>query len=187
MIQRLKKIVLFLTMVIPFACSTTPEIEPETKEEANPVVPTKPQPSLQINDEALNAIYPHYLKLTEALVEARSGDAKISASNIERGAEEVKAGASLQRYARQMLVASSLEGQRMAYSKLSNEFIAMVKKAGVKNGALYTAFCPMANNNEGANWLSWSKEIRNPYFGKEMLSCGSVEETIGEETTKGKL
>jgi hypothetical protein len=45
-------------------------------------------------------------------------------------------------------------------------------------GSVYVAYCPMANNNEGANWLSNDKEIKNPYFGDKMLRCGSVMETI---------
>jgi Cu(I)/Ag(I) efflux system membrane fusion protein len=36
----------------------------------------------------------------------------------------------------------------------------------------------MANNNVGAYWLSKEREIRNPYFGKEMLDCGSVTDEI---------
>jgi hypothetical protein len=36
----------------------------------------------------------------------------------------------------------------------------------------------MANNNTGAYWLSDSKEIRNPYLGNEMLTCGKVKETV---------
>jgi Cu(I)/Ag(I) efflux system membrane fusion protein len=35
----------------------------------------------------------------------------------------------------------------------------------------------MAFDNKGAFWLSEIEEIRNPYFGKEMLSCGEVIET----------
>ena len=36
----------------------------------------------------------------------------------------------------------------------------------------------MANDNQGAYWLSATKEIRNPYFGKQMLNCGSTEEVF---------
>jgi membrane fusion protein, copper/silver efflux system len=36
----------------------------------------------------------------------------------------------------------------------------------------------MADSNKGADWLSLEKEIRNPYYGDAMLSCGSVERTI---------
>lgn len=43
---------------------------------------------------------------------------------------------------------------------------------------MYYAFCSMANNNNGAYWLSESEEIRNPYYGADMLSCGKTVETI---------
>lgn len=43
---------------------------------------------------------------------------------------------------------------------------------------MYYAFCSMADNNNGAYWLSESEEIKNPYYGSDMLSCGSVMEEI---------
>ena len=36
----------------------------------------------------------------------------------------------------------------------------------------------MANDNNGADWLSSEEEIRNPYFGDKMLTCGLVKTTI---------
>jgi hypothetical protein len=32
----------------------------------------------------------------------------------------------------------------------------------------------MYNNGKGGNWLSLEEEINNPYFGKQMLHCGST-------------
>lgn len=43
---------------------------------------------------------------------------------------------------------------------------------------LYQTHCPMYNNKKGAIWLSETKEIKNPYYGKEMLTCGTVKEEI---------
>lgn len=42
----------------------------------------------------------------------------------------------------------------------------------------YYQFCPMANGGKGANWLSKENEVKNPYYGSEMLTCGKVVETI---------
>lgn len=39
---------------------------------------------------------------------------------------------------------------------------------------LYYQYCPM----QDANWLSKDKTIKNPYYGSQMLSCGSTVETI---------
>ncbi|MDT0651042.1 efflux RND transporter periplasmic adaptor subunit, partial [Zunongwangia sp. F297] len=38
--------------------------------------------------------------------------------------------------------------------------------------------CPMANNNKGAFWLSTNKEIRNPYYGEQMMTCGSTIDSL---------
>ena len=43
---------------------------------------------------------------------------------------------------------------------------------------LYVQKCPMANSNKGAIWISTEKEIKNPYYGDAMLTCGSVIEII---------
>jgi len=36
----------------------------------------------------------------------------------------------------------------------------------------------MFNDGKGANWLSESKAISNPYLGKSMLNCGTVKKEI---------
>ena len=43
---------------------------------------------------------------------------------------------------------------------------------------LYEAYCPMANNNEGAIWISSKEEISNPYMGSSMPKCGKVNRVI---------
>jgi len=43
---------------------------------------------------------------------------------------------------------------------------------------LYKDFCPMYNDGKGAFWLSETKKISNPYFGKSMSTCGVVKEEM---------
>ena len=43
---------------------------------------------------------------------------------------------------------------------------------------IYIQHCPMANNDKGADWISLEKEILNPFFGKTMLKCGFITDTI---------
>ena len=35
------------------------------------------------------------------------------------------------------------------------------------------AFCPMYNNNRGGKWVQKKGTLANPYFGSQMLTCGS--------------
>jgi len=43
---------------------------------------------------------------------------------------------------------------------------------------VYYQFCPMAIDNKGAYWLSEESDIKNPYFGDAMLTCGETKETL---------
>lgn len=74
--------------------------------------------------------------------------------------------------------ASDLEAQREAFSKLSESLYKSIKAYGLGGATAYYDFCPMAHNNQGAFWLSDAAEIRNPYFGDKMLTCGSVTEKL---------
>ena len=70
---------------------------------------------------------------------------------------------------------NKLDHQREHFSGLSNDVYDLVKAFGA-GMTLYHDHCPMANENKGAMWLSESKEIRNPYYGDKMMTCGSVKE-----------
>lgn len=79
-----------------------------------------------------------------------------------------------------MIEATNISEQRDFFSSLSNSIISTTKSFGVEKGIFYIQFCPMGGNDNGAYWLSKEAEIKNPYFGNEMLTCGSVKETIDE-------
>lgn len=42
------------------------------------------------------------------------------------------------------------------------------------------AYCSMALDNQGANWLQTGETIANPYFGAKMLRCGEVREVMSK-------
>ena len=67
--------------------------------------------------------------------------------------------------------------QREHFEMLSNDIYDLVKTFG-GGQVLYKVFCPMYNDGKGAFWLSESKEIKNPYYGKEMLTCGTIKEEL---------
>lgn len=71
----------------------------------------------------------------------------------------------------------NIDTQRKHFKDLSAGVIKATKAFGSAE-KLYVQYCPMANNDEGANWLSQSEEIRNPYYGDMMLTCGNVEDII---------
>ena len=69
---------------------------------------------------------------------------------------------------------TNLNNQRSHFVLLNEHLVALVSAFSTLENTLYVQQCPMANNNQGAVWLSKEKDIRNPYFGADMLKCGST-------------
>ncbi len=67
--------------------------------------------------------------------------------------------------------------QREHFELLSKDIYDLVKTFG-GGQVLYKDFDSMFNNGKGAFWISETKEIKNPYMGKAMLTSGSIKEEI---------
>ncbi len=128
-------------------------------------------------DAKLDLAYKQYIQLKDALVASKPDEAKELSAKLQKSLlalNNSKGSAEAGKIAGSVKLAE----QRKAFSLLSNEMSSLVKVNKPSAGTLYLEYCPMANNNEGAYWLSNEKEIKNPYFGDKMLKCGSVKETI---------
>lgn len=71
----------------------------------------------------------------------------------------------------------NIRHQRSHFSMMSEVMYELVKAFGASR-PVYHSHCPMYNENKGAMWLSETREIKNPYFGSEMPTCGTVMEII---------
>ncbi len=74
--------------------------------------------------------------------------------------------------AKSVASAGDIAGAREAFKLLSQAAIALART----QKGYFILNCPMAQ----ADWVQSTREVANPYFGKAMLSCGSV-----KEETKG--
>jgi hypothetical protein len=70
---------------------------------------------------------------------------------------------------------SEMSNQREHFKILSKDMIDMLAITGT-NTTLYQQFCPMYD--KGSSWLSMNKNIKNPYYGSKMMTCGKVEKQI---------
>lgn len=70
--------------------------------------------------------------------------------------------------------------QRTAFASLSQALYPLVQKAGSAT-PIYYQKCPMYAQGRGGHWLSLDKDIRNPLYGKKMMTCGSTVETISNK------
>jgi membrane fusion protein, copper/silver efflux system len=75
--------------------------------------------------------------------------------------------------AAQGMTAADIEGLREQFKPLSLALAQLVEKTEVAGHGIY--FCPMADGY----WIQKTGEIRNPYFGKEMLTCGERVSKVG--------
>jgi Cu(I)/Ag(I) efflux system membrane fusion protein len=73
---------------------------------------------------------------------------------------------------------SDIENLRKSFQTVSASLIEMSKSFKAFDEIIYVQHCPMADNNNGADWLSTNKDIKNPYFGNSMLKCGEIIEEI---------
>lgn len=72
----------------------------------------------------------------------------------------------------------NIKAIREKFISISNSMIALAESFDPLPTPIYVQYCPMADSNKGADWLSKEKEILNPYFGEAMLSCGETTKTI---------
>ncbi|MCA6074074.1 efflux RND transporter periplasmic adaptor subunit [Fulvivirga sedimenti] len=78
----------------------------------------------------------------------------------------------------QMTSAKNIDLLRKQFIDLSSEIVKWARGSGERQSPLYIMYCPMANDNDGAVWVSSSEIVENPYYGEMMLNCGEVTETI---------
>ncbi len=83
---------------------------------------------------------------------------------------------------KRMLVAinetDNIKNQRDHFVVLNQNMVPLVMNIKNIDLQLLIQKCPMANNSKGAFWLSTNKEIRNPYYGEQMMTCGSTIDSL---------
>lgn len=135
-----------------------------------------------VNMEGEPAFVVAYMDIKNALVNDNYEQVKQAANDLQSGLEGSQLSEEqrnqLRESAGQLAEAQDIEAQRQAFAQLSRQLYEVVKNNDITENKLYWQHCPMALNNQGANWLSFEEKVRNPFMGQRMPGCGSVEETI---------
>ena len=143
--------------------------------------------------QQLTAVFENYLKMKNAFVASDAGKVSQAAKTVSQSIKNVDMkllngnpgmgpwmkqlktmNSAIQSIAKQ----SDIAQQRKEFATFNQAFYHAIKAFGLKGETAYYQYCPMANSDEGAYWLSETKEIRNPYFGEEMIGCGETRETL---------
>ncbi len=121
----------------------------------------------QVEERVVTALFENYVSAQEAL----AADDLVTAKNAFRLLAD-ETNPELQALAKQLAESSSLEEARSKFKPLSEKVVELDLPKGYS-----VVRCPMADEGQGARWVQKDGEIANPYFGEEMLKCGSVEKT----------
>lgn len=139
-------------------------------------------------EKELSAFFQAYLKLKDELVETdfEAGQTAVrvlhdQAEGINTALFEGAAGKVLKNHlevivenTRKMSVANDIEVIRDKFKPLSNHVLQLAERFPPET-TFYKQFCPMADDDRGAYWLSAEKRVANPYYGDKMLRCGTSE------------
>jgi len=122
-----------------------------------------------------------YYSIKDALV---NDDAGVAASNSKEFVEIINgidkdvipeaSSNALIKDADNLSQSKDIKRQREYFTSLSTNMFALAKAVKLTKEPLYQQYCPMKK----AAWLSSNQTIKNPYFGRSMLTCGKVTATL---------
>ena len=124
-------------------------------------------------NEPAKTILENYLAIQTELAKDSIKGVNEHASAISKSATADKnksLPANLGKQADAVAAAKDLKLAREAFKTLSTSVIQYVDDLKPEKGAYHEAYCPMAK----ASWLQKGQGIKNPYMGKEMLTCGTL-------------
>jgi Cu(I)/Ag(I) efflux system membrane fusion protein len=140
----------------------------------------------------LKAVFNEYIKLKDAFVKDDSNNGMVASKGLLNNLHivDMKLLTDKVGHAQWMLLekeikaaatsiskTSNIKGQRNHFKQLSSSIATALEVFGI-NEKVYHQFCPMADSNKGAYWLSKEEKVINPYFGDAMLTCGEVKQII---------
>ena len=159
------------------------------EEEQSPVEPVETDPAFK---QQLTNVYENYLVMKDAFVASEAHPVMVAAQDVEKSLKQVDMGLlkgdahmdwmeqlkALERTISAISKSMDLDAQRTEFAEFNLAFYKSLKMFGLKDKTTYYQYCPMAIEDKGAYWFSATEEIRNPYFGDEMLTCGETKETL---------
>lgn len=144
------------------------------------------------HNEHLTRLVEHYLDVKEALAEDDFEAALSSSSDLRDeviGNDEMnnhekhsqmhaKHHSSMVEAVTNAVQAGDIDELRSTFKDISSNLIKALENQDFDEETLYLQYCPMADDGEGAQWISNDEAIVNPYMGQKMSGCGKTDEVI---------
>jgi Cu(I)/Ag(I) efflux system membrane fusion protein len=140
----------------------------------------------------LTPLYDAYFRLGSALAADDPAAARAAARETSAAAEAVRIGGAHAAHWESLAVrlresldgagkAEDLAALRPAFESVSGVILEIESAFGHAGSAFYRVRCPMAFGR-GADWMQDHDTVDNPYYGAQMLRCGSVTESLSAAT-----
>lgn len=190
----MNKVIFSAAILFLFACNSN-EKKTETTPNEAPVV--KVASYSAAFDASFENLLNQYYALRDALVASDTAAANKATAILIQSADELKLDElkaidtnniiipTAQTYtggisseSKGLLGESNIENKRKAFQMISGNLFDLTRTVRYGKEKVYLLHCPMAFNDAGADWLSSSTEIKNPYFGSKMLTCGAVKDSV---------
>ena len=123
--------------------------------------------------EPVKSVLDHYLKIQGELAKDSIKGVDEHAAAIAKavkGDDMKMLSPDVAKQADALAQAKDLKAARTAFKPLSASLVKYLADNKAGKGTYHEAYCPMVK----ASWLQTGKAIKNPYMGKQMLSCGEL-------------
>ncbi len=188
----MRRPVLYAVLILLTACGTDDQ---KAKEAPKPAAPLAQSANSDAFNQSFGLLLNDYYSLKDDFIAEKDSSAIhtitrnmiVSADSL--ALDEMKADSNLVETARTyslgisaelkgLLGEATMEGKRRSLQMISDQLYDLIRTVHYNGAVVYHLYCPMAFADQGANWLSNSAEIKNPYIPKKMIDCGSVRDSI---------
>jgi hypothetical protein len=125
--------------------------------------------------QQMDKILSSYMQVKDALVKSDSkstGEFAITLRQAIEASKPFSEKESLLMAVHHLQTASGIEQQRVSFADVSMILWKVIRKSKDVKQEVYYLYCPMKK----MFWMSNESEIRNPYYGSKMLTCGNVKD-----------
>ena len=147
-------------------------------------------------NQSFTSLINAYISLKDALVASDAAKATAAAQTLRTASDSLKVNEikgdstgvikeTAQTYtktisdsAQTLATEKDIERKRNIFGNIAESMWTLTRTVRYGGKKLFWEYCPMAFNNQGAYWISYERDIKNPYFGSKMMNCGSVEDSI---------
>ncbi|NCI49990.1 DUF3347 domain-containing protein [Sediminibacterium roseum] len=187
----MKKYLLYSLVCVLAACKSGDE---KAKEAELPQGPLTKSANSEVFNRSFGLLLTHYYDLKDNFITEQDSAIAKAARGLVAAADSLKIGelkgdtmiiATAKTYAlgisaeaKGLLGEKTLDGKRKSFQMISEQLYDLVRTVRYDRAVIYHDYCPMAFNDQGAHWLSNTRDIRNPYIPKQMINCGEVKDSI---------